>query len=85
MHLIAEINVEKDFADDTQCQAQHFCCDIQWLIALDKVLPLIEHLDCSAGHQRAEGGQSLSMEGWLQKVPLGEPGFPVVGDEPSAE
>jgi hypothetical protein len=51
------------------------------LIALSNGLPLIEHHDCGAGHQRAKGSQALSMEGWLHEVPLMEPGFPIAGEE----
>src|SRR5260370_35356323 len=79
MCLIAEINAEEGFAGNTQCKAQHLCCHIQWLIAAGKVLPAIEHRNCSACHQRAERGQALSMEGWLHEVSLMQPGFPVIG------
>ena len=85
MRLIAQVDVEERLAGDTQRQAHHLCCDIQRLIALGQSLPLIEHADCSAGHQRTKGSQALSMEGWLHEAPLLEPGFPVVGDESLTE
>jgi hypothetical protein len=40
------------------------------LIALSNGLPLIEHHDCGAGHQRHKGSKALSMKGWLHEVPL---------------
>ena len=85
MRLIAEINVEEGLAGDIQREAQHLCPHSQWLIALGEALPLIEHRNCSPCHQRAEGGQSLSMESGLHEVPLVQPGFPAVSDESLTE
>src|SRR5712691_6947344 len=85
MRLVAEVNVEEGLSDEPQCQGQHLCCDIQWLISLAEALPSIEQGDGSASHQGAKGSQALSMEGWLHEVPLMQPGFPIVSDESPAE
>ena len=81
---VADLHAEERLAHDLQRHVHHLGGHVDRLADLRVGAPIRQHRLGRAGHQRAEIGDALAMEGRLRQPPLPEPEIAVAGQQPVA-
>ena len=83
IRAVADLDAEQRLGDDLERDVHHLLGDVERL-ACRRSIPARQHRFGVTGHQRAEAGNALAVEGRLRQPPLPQPEIPVAGQQPAA-